>query len=63
MTDLGDLSRCLGSQVTQGKGAVLLSQSTYFSRLLERFRMKDCKPIKNRTLMNLKKELNLAEIC
>jgi len=41
MTDLGDLSWCLGIQVTQGKDDVLLSQSTYVTKLLERFGMQD----------------------
>jgi len=49
MTDFGDLSWCLGIQVTQGKDAVLLPQSIYVTKLLERFDIP--------TALNFKKEL------
>jgi len=52
LTYLGDLSWFLGIQVTQGKDAVLLS------KLLGRFGMQDCKPIKTPTAENFKNELN-----
>jgi hypothetical protein len=42
MTDLSDLSWCVGIQVTQGKDAVLLSESTYVTKLLEKFGMQAC---------------------
>jgi hypothetical protein len=57
MTDLCDLSWCLAIQVTQGTDAVLLSQSIHVTKLLERFGIQDCKPIKTPTAINFKKEL------
>jgi hypothetical protein len=60
ITDLGNLSWCLGIQVTQGRDAVLMSPSTYVTKLVERFGMQDCKPMKTPTAMNFKKELYSA---
>ena len=44
MTDLGTLSYYLGIEVRQGKEALMLGQSTYASKLLERSGMAECKP-------------------
>ena len=60
MTDLGDLSWCLGIQVTEGDDAVLLYQSAYVTRLVEILGMHDCKAIKTLTAVNFKKELHVA---
>jgi hypothetical protein len=57
MIDFGGLSWFLDIQVTEGKDAVLLSQSTHVSRLLERLCTSDCKPIKTPIAMNFKKQL------
>ena len=44
MSDLGALSYYLGIEVRQGKEALMLDQSAYASKLLERRGMADCKP-------------------
>ena len=44
MSDLGALSYYLGIEVRQGREALMLSQSTYASKLLERSGMAECKP-------------------
>jgi hypothetical protein len=44
MTDLGELSWCLGIQVAQCQDSVRLTQRTYILKMLERFGMQDCKP-------------------
>ena len=44
MSDLSALSYYLGIEVRQGKEALMLDQSTYTSKLLERSGMAECKP-------------------
>ncbi|XP_066375121.1 secreted RxLR effector protein 161-like [Miscanthus floridulus] len=44
MSDLGALSYYLGIKVKQGKEALMLGQSVYASKLLERSGMAECKP-------------------
>ena len=44
MSDLGALSYYLGIEVRQGKEALMLGQSAYASKLLERSGMAECKP-------------------
>ncbi|XP_066385535.1 uncharacterized mitochondrial protein AtMg00810-like [Miscanthus floridulus] len=44
MSDLGALSYYLGIEVKQGKEALMLGQSVYASKLLERSGMAECKP-------------------
>ena len=44
MSDLGTLSYYLGIEVRQGKEALMLGQSSYASKLLERSGMAECKP-------------------
>ncbi|XP_066361184.1 uncharacterized mitochondrial protein AtMg00810-like [Miscanthus floridulus] len=44
MSDLGTLSYYLDIKVRHGKEALMLSQSTYASKLLERSDMAECKP-------------------
>jgi len=52
MTDLGELSWCLGIQVTQCQDSVRLSQRTFILKMLERFGMQDCKPCKTPTAVH-----------
>ena len=44
MSDLGALSYYLVIEVIQGKEALMLGQSAYASKLLERSGMAECKP-------------------
>ncbi|XP_066390041.1 uncharacterized protein [Miscanthus floridulus] len=44
ISDLGALSYYLGIEVRQGKEALMLGQSTYALKLLERSSMAECKP-------------------
>ena len=44
MSNLGMLSYYLGIKVRQGKEALMLGQSSYASKLLERSGMAECKP-------------------
>jgi len=44
MSDLGVLSYYLSIEVRQGKEALMLGQSAYASKLLERSGMTECKP-------------------
>ncbi len=48
MTDLGNVSHCLGMEVdvNLGKKKITLRQSTYLKKILERYRMSDCRPVK-----------------
>ena len=43
--DLGKLSYCIGMIIDHIDGGYAIHQSSYIDRILERFRMKDCKPI------------------
>ena len=63
MTDLGELSWCLGIQVAQCQGSVRLTQRTYILKMLERFGMQDCKPCKTPAAAHFKKDcLSAGEI-
>ena len=44
MSDLGALSYYIGIEVRQGKEALMLGQSAYALKLLERSGMAECKP-------------------
>ena len=59
MSDLGALSYYLGIEVRQGKEALMLGQSVYASKLLERSGMAECKPCV--TLME--ERLKLTKAC
>jgi hypothetical protein len=56
MTDLGELSWCLGIQVAQYQASVRLTQWTYILKMLERFGMQDCKPCKTPAAVHFKKD-------
>jgi hypothetical protein len=45
MKDLGDLKWCLGIEVSRHKDTIVMSQRLYIKRLLEKFRLENCKPI------------------
>ena len=46
MTNLGLLSQFLGLEIAQTKARIKVHQSKYALDLLNKFRMKDCKPSK-----------------
>ena len=54
MSDLGLLYYFLGIEVSQSEDGVFISQKKYARSLLERFNMKDCKPIDTPTIANKK---------
>jgi hypothetical protein len=56
MTDLGELSWCLGIQVAQCQDSVRLTQRTYILKMLERFGMQDFKPCKTPAAVHFKKD-------
>ena len=56
MTDLGELSWCLGIQVAECQDSVRLTQRTYILKMLERFGMQDCKPCKTPAAVHFKKD-------
>jgi hypothetical protein len=45
MKDIGDLKWCLGIEISRYKDTIVMSQKLYIKRLLERFRLGNCKPI------------------
>jgi hypothetical protein len=45
MKDLGDLKWYLGIEISRHKDTIVMSQRLYIKRLLERFRLENCKPI------------------
>ena len=47
MTDLGLLSQFLGLEIAQTKAEIKVHQSKYALDLLNKFKMKDCKPSKS----------------
>jgi len=44
MKDLGDIKYILGIQVSRDSNGIYLSQSTFVTRVLEKFNMSECKP-------------------
>jgi len=56
MTDLGELSWCLGIQVAQRPDSVRLTRKTYILKILERLGMQDCKPCKTPAAAHFKKD-------
>ena len=49
MSDMRMLHFYLGIQFIQNKHGIVMSQSKYVQKLLEQFKMKDCKPISTPT--------------
>ncbi|KAK8571246.1 hypothetical protein V6N13_103375 [Hibiscus sabdariffa] len=45
MTDIGEMSYFLGVEVKQTEEGIFLSQKKYAKQILNKFRMKDCKPV------------------
>ncbi|KAK4258396.1 hypothetical protein QN277_007851 [Acacia crassicarpa] len=45
MTDIGEMSYFLGVEVEQREEGIFMSQKKYAQEILNRFRMKDCKPM------------------
>ncbi|KAI3700973.1 hypothetical protein L2E82_45614 [Cichorium intybus] len=45
MTDIGQMSYFLGVEVNQNKNGIFMSQKKYVEQILQKFRMKDCKPV------------------
>ena len=43
--DLGKIKYCLGLEFSQTEGEIFLKQKGYINDILERFNMKDCKPV------------------
>ena len=56
MTDLGLLSQFLGLKIAQNKAGIKVHQSKYSLDLLNKFKMKDCKPSKTPFLSGVKLE-------
>ena len=52
MSDFGLLHYFLGIEVSQSEDGVFISQKKYARSLLERFNMKDCKPIDTPMIAN-----------
>lgn len=46
MKDLGELKSCLEIKITKFENGLFLNQEIYLKRLLKRFNMEDCKPVK-----------------
>lgn len=46
MKDLGAISSCIGMKIKQFNDAIEIDQSSYAERILDRFGMADCKPVK-----------------
>ena len=44
MKDLGDIKYLLGIQITRDQSGIYLSQSTFITKILEKFNMSNCKP-------------------
>ena len=59
MSDMGMLHFYLGVQFVQNKHGIVMSESKYVQKLLERLKMKDCKPI--RTPMEPRLKLSLYD--
>lgn len=45
MKDLGQTKFCLAIQLSRARDGILMHQSTYIQKLLDRFEMSDCKPV------------------
>ena len=58
MSTMGMLHYYLGIQFVQNKHGIIMSQSKYVQKLLERFKMKDCKPISAPMELGLKLSLD-----
>ena len=56
MTDLGLLSQFLGLEIAQNKDGIKVHQSNYSLDLLNKFKIKDCKPSKTHFLSGVKLE-------
>lgn len=56
MKDLGNLHSFLGVNIVRTEDEIKLSQSTYLKKLLKRFGMEECRPVK--TPMELKPDLH-----
>ena len=56
MTDLGLLSQFLGLEIAQTKDGIKVHQSKYSLDLVNKFKIKDCKPIKTPFLSGVKLE-------
>lgn len=58
MKDLGTAKCCLGINIKQSNGKIELDQKNYINKVLERFNMKDCKPISTPSDLNQKLSMN-----
>jgi hypothetical protein len=62
MKDLGDLNYFLGIRIDQTKNGMVLSQSVYLKKLLARFQMESCKPVKTPLEVKPCREVKMLKI-
>lgn len=60
MKDLGPAKHCIGINIKQTGKGIELNQTRYIEEVLNRFRMQDCKPVKNPSDTNQKLSVQLV---
>jgi len=59
MKDIGPAASCLGITINQGSNFIEIDQSHYVKQIIERFGMRDCKPVKTPYDSNQKLSINM----
>lgn len=54
MKDIGAAENCVGINIVKGKDFIELNQRKYIEKILDRFGMTDCKPVKTPCDVNQK---------
>lgn len=54
MKDIGPVKNCIGMTITKGSDYMELDQSRYIQKILEKFGMLDCKPVKTPSVLGQK---------